>query len=40
MMLPLIADYLLPRGGGRIVITNLSSTALLERRGTQDMAGR
>lgn len=28
--LPLIADYLLPRGTGRLVITNLSTTALLE----------
>jgi phosphomannomutase len=27
---PLIADWLLPRGPGKIVITNLSSTALLE----------
>lgn len=30
MILPLIADWLLPRGPGKIVITNLSSTALLE----------
>ena len=30
MMLPMIADYLLPRSEGKIVITNLSTTALLE----------
>jgi phosphomannomutase len=30
LILPLIADYLLPRGPGKFVITNLSSTALLE----------
>ncbi len=30
MILPLIADYILPRSEGKIVITNLSSTALLE----------
>jgi len=30
MMLPLLADYLLPRGPGKLVITNLSTTALLE----------
>jgi phosphomannomutase len=30
MILPLIADYMLPRSEGKIVITNLSSTALLE----------
>jgi phosphomannomutase len=30
MILPLIADWLLPRGQGKIVITNLSSTALIE----------
>jgi phosphomannomutase len=30
MILPLIADYVLPRYPGRLVITNLSSTALLE----------
>jgi phosphomannomutase len=30
MILPLIADYLLPRSPGKLVITNLSSTALLE----------
>jgi phosphomannomutase len=30
MILPLIADYMLPRTEGKIVITNLSSTALLE----------
>ena len=30
MMLPLIADYLLPRSPGKLVITNLSSSALLE----------
>ncbi len=29
-ILPLLADYLLPRGPGRLVITNLSTTALLE----------
>lgn len=30
LMLPLLADYLLPRGPGKLVITNLSTTALLE----------
>ncbi len=30
MMLPLLADYLLPRGPGKLVITNLSTTALVE----------
>jgi phosphomannomutase len=30
MMMPLIADYLLPKGPGKLVITNLSSTALIE----------
>lgn len=30
MILPLIADYMLPRSQGKLVITNLSSTALLE----------
>ncbi len=30
MVLPLLADYLLPRGTGKLVITNLSTTALLE----------
>ncbi len=30
MRLPLLADYLLPRGPGKLVITNLSTTALLE----------
>jgi phosphomannomutase len=30
MVLPMLADYLLPRGPGKLVITNLSSTALLE----------
>lgn len=30
MMLPLLADYLIPRSTGRIVITNLSTTALIE----------
>jgi phosphomannomutase len=30
MVLPLLADYLLPRGPGKRVITNLSTTALLE----------
>jgi len=30
IMLPLLADYLLPRGGGKLIITNLSTTALVE----------
>ncbi len=30
MMLPLLADYLLPRAAGKLVITNLSTTALVE----------
>lgn len=30
MVLPMLADYLLPRGPGKLVIANLSSTALLE----------
>jgi phosphomannomutase len=30
MMLPLLTDYLLPKGPGKLVITNLSSTALTE----------
>ena len=30
MMLPLLADYLLPSGPGKLIITNLSTTALLE----------
>jgi phosphomannomutase len=30
MMLPLLADYLLPRATGKLVITNLSTTALVE----------
>jgi phosphomannomutase len=30
MVLPMLADHLLPRGPGKLVITNLSSTALLE----------
>ena len=30
MILPLLADFLLPRGPGKLVITNLSTTALLE----------
>jgi phosphomannomutase len=30
MILPMLADHLLPRGPGKLVITNLSSTALLE----------
>lgn len=30
MIQPMLADYLLPRGPGKLVITNLSSTALLE----------
>ncbi len=35
MMLPLLADYLLPRAPGKLVITNLSTTALVE-----EVAGR
>ncbi len=30
VVLPLMADYLLPKGTGKLVISNLSSTALLE----------
>ena len=30
MMLPLLADYLLPRSPGKLIITNLSTTALLD----------
>jgi phosphomannomutase len=30
MVLPMLADYLLPRGPGKLVITNLSTTALVE----------
>ena len=30
MMLPLLADYLLPRREGKLIVTNLSTTALLE----------
>lgn len=30
LILPLLADYLLPRGPGKLIITNLSTTALLE----------
>jgi phosphomannomutase len=30
LILPMLADHLLPRGPGKLVITNLSSTALLE----------
>jgi len=30
MVLPMLADYLLPRGSGKLIITNLSTTALLE----------
>ena len=30
MMLPLLADYLLPRSRGKLIITNLSTTALVE----------
>jgi phosphomannomutase len=30
MMLPLLADYLLPKSKGKLVITNLSTTALVE----------
>ncbi len=30
MVLPILTDYLLPRGPGKLVLTNLSSTALLD----------
>src|SRR5258708_5205050 len=30
IMLPLIADYLLPRGAGKLIITNLSTSALVD----------
>jgi phosphomannomutase len=30
MVLPMLADYLLPRASGKLVITNLSTTALVE----------
>jgi phosphomannomutase len=30
MVLPILADYLLPRGTGKLAITNLSTTALVE----------
>jgi phosphomannomutase len=30
MVLPLLADYLLPKGPGKLVITNLSTTALVD----------
>lgn len=30
MMLPVLADYLLPRGPGKLIITNLSTTRLVE----------
>lgn len=30
MMLPLLADYLLPKSSGKLVITNLSTTALVD----------
>ena len=30
MILPILADYLLPRGPGKIIIANLSTTALLD----------
>jgi phosphomannomutase len=30
MVLPLLADYLLPRGPGKLIITNLSTTALVD----------
>ncbi|MBZ5591096.1 MAG: hypothetical protein LAP39_02595 [Acidobacteriia bacterium] len=30
MVLPLLADYLLPRGAGKLVITNCSTTALVD----------
>ena len=35
MVLPLLADYLLAKGGGKLIITNLSTTAL-----TEEVAGR
>ncbi|MCS7026197.1 MAG: hypothetical protein NZV14_15460 [Bryobacteraceae bacterium] len=30
LVLPMLADYLLPRGEGKLIITNLSTTALIE----------
>jgi phosphomannomutase len=30
MVLPILSDYLLPRGPGKLIITNLSTTALLD----------
>ena len=30
MVLPLLADYQLPRGGGKLIITNVSTTALVD----------
>jgi phosphomannomutase len=30
MVLPMLADYLLPRGEGKLVITNVSTTALVD----------
>jgi phosphomannomutase len=30
LVLPMLADYLLPRASGKLVVTNLSTTALLE----------
>jgi phosphomannomutase len=30
IMLPMLADHLLPRGGGKLIITNLSTTALVD----------
>jgi phosphomannomutase len=30
IVLPMLADYLLPRGAGKLIITNLSTTALLD----------
>lgn len=30
MVLPMLADYFLPRGGGKLVITNVSTTALVD----------
>jgi phosphomannomutase len=30
IVLPMLADYLLPRGGGKLLITNLSTTALVD----------
>ena len=30
MVLPMLADYLLPHGAGKLVITNVSTTALVD----------